>query len=175
MLRKLAAIGVLLPVLAAGCSYTSNGEGFLDICGTTLLKAPFIPAPEHLETPGPAPDRGRGPARDILPGKRPWNSLGPDEMDTYVQVSEDCENGVVVGVDPPDNAYLIKTAKAGDHRLAGLDLNLKGPVTIQAWRAGVFVGSVHLELYSVRYPPHPPCVAAGCESASPTRAARPGR
>ncbi|WP_433374729.1 hypothetical protein ACQPZX_04570 [Actinoplanes sp. CA-142083] len=144
MLRKLAAIGLPL-VLVAGCTFADNGKGFLEFCGTTIDTPPAVPVPDRLRMPGPAPDGGHGPTRDILPPKPPWDFNPPNRVDEYLEVSQDCDKGVVVNVDPVNNVYLIEKAEADDGHLAGLVLTLTGgPVTIQAWRGGVFAGSLRV-------------------------------
>ena len=47
-------------------------------------------------------------------------------------------------VTPAGGARLRIVARASDHHLVALVLDLLRPVTVQAWRDGVFVGSLSL-------------------------------
>ena len=140
MLRKLAAFGTLL--LLGGCSYVSNG-GFLKVCGTTLFEGGSVSIDGPLQAPGPAPDQGPGPARDVLPGKLPFGTTLPGEERFIVFGHEDdCDQGLVVAVYAHGTAYLTKTARAKDKHLAAIVVAADDWLMIQAWRGGVFVGSL---------------------------------
>jgi len=144
VLRKLAAIGALLLIGACSSYKTSAGPPVV-ICGTTLWTGAMTPVVWPLRSPGPSPAAGAAPAADQLP---PPLAAGPEPNEQYVRVSDSCKHGAVVVVTPADGAHLRIVARASDHHLVALVLDLLRPVTIQAWRDGVFTGSLRLPTVS---------------------------
>lgn len=141
MLRELAAIGTVLAV-GAGCSYDSSG-GFIEVCGTTLFEGGSAAIDGPLQRPGPAPADGPAPVRDVLPGKQAFGSR-PLSDERYIIFDDNCEQGLVVTLYAHGTAYLVKTAKAKDKHLAAIVVDTDDWLTIQAWRGGVFAGSLKL-------------------------------
>jgi hypothetical protein len=158
VVRRLLLLG-LLPPLLAGCLHatvTSAGPPVV-VCGTTLWAGAMTPVVWPLESPGP--ERPPAPATDRLPAPtRPGVGSGADD---YVRVSG-CDRGAVVAVDPIGGARLRTVARANDHHLAAIVLEVTEPVTVRAWRGGVYLGARRLDP-TVSEP------ATGPGSASPTR------
>ena len=142
MLRRLLTIGLLLPLLSACLHETRSSAGPpVVVCGTTLWTGAMTPVVWPLENPGPSPAVGGAPAADQLP---PPLGTGPESGEQYVRVSDSCKHGAVVVVTPAGDAHLRIVARASDHQLVALVLDLTRPVTVQAWRDGVFAGSLRL-------------------------------
>ena len=137
VLRKLAAVGVVF--LLGGCGYAVNAGKPVVVCGTTLWTGAMTPAIPAVQRPGPSPAIGMPPAGDQLPmaGTEPGHA-----NEAYVRVSDSCDHGAVVTVTPADAARLRIAARAKDHHLVVLVLDTSAPVTVQAWRDGVFAGSL---------------------------------
>lgn len=143
MARAIAPLVAVL-IAASGCAERATHSDGTTICGTKFPTGAKNVVPTPLRNPGPSPATGPAPTTDELPSPPSDPAVADYSGATFVEAGGSCRQGAVVVVRPAANASLLDAVRAPDHGVAVLVLRLTGPVTVQAWRDGNFLGSVRL-------------------------------
>jgi hypothetical protein len=138
-MRRLAAI--LVVALLGGCAVRYTHPNGTTVCGVKLPTGAESIGGTPLESPGVV--AGPAPAADELPA--PLDPIDARyNSATWVRVSDSCDHGAIVTVRPVLNARLLTAIRAKDHHVVLLIMEVTGPVTVWAWRSGVFAGSLRV-------------------------------